>query len=93
MRELIGSETKMVAAAGVVTDDPRVKEVLDKFDDFCLAAGTISSSATSMVGKGIDGAFLPTPGVGIANRVVNETVKVMDNAFTSVFQSIKNLFG
>ena len=93
MRELIGSETKMVAAAGVVTDDPKMKEALNQFDEFCKVITTISSSASSGASKAFDEVSPPTPGVDMANKVVHKAVDVMDSAFTSVFQSIKNLFG
>ncbi|WP_380179040.1 hypothetical protein [Kalamiella sp. sgz302252] len=77
MRELTGSETSVVAAAGVITDDPQIEVVLDVYDNVCDA---------------IDKAE-PTLGAGNANKAVHFAVNIMDYAWTSAFNSIMKLFG
>lgn len=80
MRELYSKEMNAVAAAGVVTDDPQIKEVLSQFDDLCAEATDFKAAPMVAVGA------------IASNVVVRETVKVMDNAFTSIFDSISKLF-
>lgn len=82
MRELLAKEMEMVAAAGVVTDDPDVEATMDGFDELC----DLGKDAA----EPIKGSMLETS-IEIANKTVHGAVNVMDTAYTSLWNSISKL--
>lgn len=84
MRELFSKEMEIVSAAGVVTDDPRVENVMNNFDDLC----EIGENAA----KGIPGSHL-SESINIAKDTVHDAVNLMDTIYTQLFYNIDKWFG
>jgi len=84
MRELFTKEMEMVSAAGVINDDPNVKETMEVFDELCKDG--------QKAAKEIKGSMLGTS-IGIANKTVHGAVNVMDAAYSSLWNSVSKLLG
>mgnify|MGYP003366762683 CR=1 FL=1 len=84
MRELFTKEMEMVSAAGVINDDPNVKETMEVFDKLCKEG--------QKAAKEIKGSMLGTS-IGVANKTVHSAVNVMDAAYSSLWNSVSKLLG
>ncbi|MRT55151.1 hypothetical protein GJV11_03360 [Enterobacteriaceae bacterium RIT693] len=83
MRELFSNEMETVSAAGLVTDDPRVEDAMNNFDDLCK----IGEGAA----KGIPGSHL-SDSINVAKNTVHEAVNLMDAIYTQLFNNINKWF-
>lgn len=85
MRELHLNEMEMVAAAGIVTDDPNVQQAVNDFDELC-------KELKDAITDGSGGKMLENS-VVISNKVVHGVVDIMDTALTHALNNIMKLFG
>lgn len=80
MRQLIHSEYNQVSGAGIISDDPKVQDILGAFGE---AVDEIAGKSPPMIGLGLNN----------GKNVVNGAVSVIDAALTSAFNNIWKLFG